>query len=87
MGDLMGKLQTCAISDRMIYNKLHLIRYILERVSKIPDKGGALVNLDKSKAFDMVDHWYLTVVLQVVRLGTIFHGEINTMYSNIEFIV
>ena len=45
--------------------------------------GGALVNLDQSKAFDRVDHQYLAAVLNAVGFGPVFRGWIAAMYSNI----
>lgn len=59
MGDLVGEAQTCAIPGRTIQDNLYLIRNTFERVSKIPGKGRAMVNLDQCKAYDRVDHRYL----------------------------
>ncbi len=56
VGSVVGDSQTCAIPGRSIDN-LHLVRYIVERVgNKKPGFGGALINLNQSKAFDRVDH-------------------------------
>ena len=83
VGRLVGDAQTCAIPNRSIHDNLHLTRYIIERVGKEPGMGGALINLDQSKAFDRVDHQYLAAVLRAAGFGPVFRGWIAAMYSNI----
>lgn len=38
--------QTCAIPGRSIHNYFHFLCYTLEKVNRIPDKGGAMVYLN-----------------------------------------
>jgi hypothetical protein len=59
------------------------MRYIVERVGNKPGFGGALINLDQSKAFDRVDHRYLAAVLKAAGFGPVFRGWIASMYSGI----
>ncbi len=80
---LVGEAQTCAIPGRSIHDNLHLVRYIIERVSNKPGFGRAMINVDQSKAFDRVDHRYLAAVLRAAGLGPVFRGWIASMYSGI----
>ena len=59
------------------------MRYLVERVGSRFGFGGALVNLDQSKAFDRVDDRYLAAVLRAAGFGPVFRGWIATIYSGI----
>lgn len=50
----------------------------------IPGKGGLMMHLNPSKAFDRVDHQYLEAVLAAVGFDPVFCGRITTLYSDIE---
>lgn len=54
--DFVGVTQTRAIPHRSIHEDLHLTRYILERVGKIPGKCEVLVHIDQPKSFENVGH-------------------------------
>ncbi|GAB1597330.1 hypothetical protein Ahia01_000009400 [Argonauta hians] len=84
---LIGRAQTCAIPGRSIHDNLHLTRYIFDRVASESGLGGALINLDQSKAFDRVDHQYLAAVLRAAGLGPVFRGWVTKMYSNVSSVV
>lgn len=53
---------------RSIHDNLHLVHYSLENVRIIAGKRMSLVNLDQTKVFDRVDHWYLVVLHKEVGL-------------------
>lgn len=54
--NLVGGELICTILKRSNHNNVHLMWYII-------DAGGILINLDRSKVFNRVDHLYLAVVL------------------------
>lgn len=45
--------------------------------------GGTLVHLEKSKAFNWVDHHYFEVVLEAADLGLGFCSCISAIYGDI----
>ena len=60
ISDLIGPVQTYAVKGNPIQNNLHLVREVLEEIEDGTE--AALINLDQSKAFDMVDHRFLASV-------------------------
>ena len=50
------------MKGRSIQDNLHMVRGIRERI--VDDTEAALINLDQSKAFNRVDHWFLVAVLE-----------------------
>ena len=63
ISDLIGPEQNYAVKGRSIQDNLHLVRQILEGTED--DTETALINLDQSKAFNRVDHWFLATVLNL----------------------
>ncbi|KAJ8017904.1 hypothetical protein HOLleu_44417 [Holothuria leucospilota] len=59
MPDLVGSFQTCAVRGHSIQQNLWLMRDLVEYVMD-RDLPCALVSLDQEKAFDMVDHGFLS---------------------------
>lgn len=53
------KTQTFAVLGRSLYYNHPLMRYIIDRIVKEYGMGEALINSDRSKSFDKVDHLYL----------------------------
>ena len=60
ISDLIGPEQTFAVKGRSIQDNLHLIHEAVEWIKD--DTEAALISLDQSKAFDWVDHRFLTTV-------------------------
>lgn len=81
--DLVGEAHTCAISKRPIHDNRHIIRYTIEKVTKEPDMGRTLMNLDQSKAFSWVDQLYMVTILEAADIELVFRGWITTMHSYI----
>ena len=66
------------MKGRTIQDSLHLVRTIVEKV----DGNTALINLDKSKAFDRVDHAFLEAVLSAAGFGLHFRTWIRLLYAS-----
>ena len=80
ISDLIGPEQTFAVKGRSIQDNLHLIREVLEGIEG--DTEAALISLDKSKAFDRVDHRFLASVLETAGFKPEFRRWISMMYHN-----
>ena len=65
---------------RPIQDNPHLIRGIIERL----DDGteAVLINLDQSKAFDRVEHRFLSSILETAGFKPEFYRWISMMYHN-----
>ena len=85
ISDLIGPEQTFAVKGRSIQNNLHLIREVLEGIKD--DTEAALISLDQSKAFDMVDHRFLASVLETAGFQPEFRRWISMMYHNPQAVV
>ena len=80
ISDLIGPEQTYAVKGRSIQDNLPLVRDVLEEIKDGTE--AVLINLDKSKAFDGVDHRYLASVLETAGFKPEFCRWINMMYYN-----
>ena len=63
---------------RTIQDSLHLVRMIVEKVNG----NAALINLDKSKAFDRVYYGFLESVLSAAGFGLYFRTWIRLLYAS-----
>ena len=79
ISDLIGSEQTFAVKGRSIQDNLHLIREALEGIEDGTE--AALISLDQSKAFDRVDHRFLTTVLETAGFKPKFRRWISMMYQ------
>ena len=68
VSDLIGPEQSYAVKGRSIQDYLHLIREVLEGIED--GTKATLISLDQSKAFDRVDHRFLTSVLETAGILT-----------------
>ena len=82
---LIGPEQCYAVKGRSIQDNLHLVRQILEGIKD--NTEAALINLDKSKAFDRVDHRFLATVLETARFEPEFRKWISMLYHNPQAVV
>ena len=82
ISDLIGPGQTYAVKGRSIQDDLHLIREVLEDGTE-----AALISFDQSKAFDRVDHQFLTTVLETAGFKPEFRRWISMMYHNPQAVV
>ena len=66
-------------------DNLYLVRKVL--VGLKDDTKAALINLDQSKAYDMVDHRFLATVLETTGFKPDFHKWISMLYHNPQVVV
>ena len=75
---LIGPEQNYAVKGRSIQDNLDLAREILEGI----EDEAALINLDRSKAFDRVDHQFMAAILETARFDPEFRKWISILYHN-----
>ena len=85
ISDLIGPEQTFAVKGRSIQNNLNLICEVLEGIED--DTEAVLISLDQSKAFDRVDHRFLSTVLETAGFKPEFRRWISMMYHNPQAVV
>ena len=85
ISDLVGPEQNYAVKGRSIQDNLHLVCQILEGIKD--DTKAALINLDQSKAFHRVDHWFLAAVLETAGFKLEFRKWISILYHNSQAVV
>ena len=85
ISDLIGPEQTYSVKGRSIQDNLHLIREVLEGIEDSTE--AAPISLDQSKAFDRVDHRFLTTVLETAGFEPEFRRCISMMYHNPQAVV
>ena len=73
------------MKGRLIHDNLHLVRQILEGIKD--DTEAMLINLDQSKAFNRVYHWFLVVVLEISGFEPEFRKWISMLYHNSQAVV
>ena len=79
---LTNRLQI-VISDLVEPEKNSAVHFVREVLEGIKDRTeAALINLDQSKAFDRVDHWFLVTVLETAGFKPEFRKWISMMYHN-----
>ena len=66
---LIGLKQCCVVKGRTIHNNLNLVHTIIKKV----DDNVALINLDQSKAYYMVNHDFLEAVLSAAGFAFSMH--------------
>ena len=64
ISDLIKPEQNYAVKGRLIQDNFHLVCEVLEGLKD--GTKAALMNLDRSKDFDRVDHRFMTTVLETV---------------------
>ena len=72
--------QAAAIKDRNIQNHNHLIRDIITLAHDRGDKT-CILSIDQQKAFDMVSHEWLALVLKRCNFGPNFISWVNLLYE------
>ena len=75
--------QTCTVPGRSIYDNLYLIREIIQHTHVKSRHPTYLLAMDIQKAFDSVDHNFLTQTLQTFGYGPTFIKFIQNSYTNI----
>ena len=85
ISDLIGPEQNYAVKERSIQDNLDLVREILKEIKD--DDEAALINLDQSKAFDRVDHQFLTTVLEIAGFESEFRKWISILCLNLQAVV
>ena len=78
--DLIGPEQNYAVKGRSIQDNLQLMCEVLEGLEDSTET--MLINLDPSKDFDRVDHWFLAAVLETAKFKLEFCKWISMMYHN-----
>ena len=79
--DIIHPDQTCGIPGRNIEENKRLINDFLYYITRKFWKG-ALISLDQKKAFDMVRHIFLIILLSVIGFGPKFRGWVALLYKN-----
>ena len=83
---IISKEQTCSIPNRTIFNNLFLIR---DTITLTKEKNNTLylLQIDKEKAFDKIDHDFLYKTMTKMRFSNTFVQFIKILYqNNISFI-
>ena len=83
---IISKEQTCSIPNRTIFNNLFLIR---DTITLTKEKNSILylLQIDKEKAFDKIDHDFLYKTMTKMRFSNTFVQFIKILYqNNISFI-
>lgn len=78
---IISEDQTCSVSGRTIFDYLALFRDTLDYIN-LTDETGILVSLDQEKAFDRVDRYFLSNVLQKFGFGPVFMRWISILYHD-----
>ncbi|KAG8226422.1 hypothetical protein J437_LFUL012518 [Ladona fulva] len=74
------RIQSYCVPGRTIFDSIAIIRDIV-RMKNRRSQPLAIISLDKSKAFDMVNHKYLFSVPARMGFGKSFLGMIATLYT------
>ena len=73
--------QTCSMLDRSIFSNVFLIHDVLDYIEQM-DETAILISLDQEKAFDRVNHSFLTDLLRHLGFGPNFCKWIEVFYSD-----
>ena len=82
IGSVVSPDQVCGVPGRSISWNLLLVRDVIDWV-KDWNLPLALVNIDQEKAFDRVQHQFLSQVLQQMGFGENFQGWLRTLYNGV----
>ena len=74
--------QTGAGPDKVIFDNLFSINSILEYMD-VNELDGLLISLDQEKAFDRVEHHFITEVLKAMNSPVNFITWVGILYKNI----
>jgi len=80
---LLNNTQTGYVPGRQVTNNNRMIEEIINMV-KNEGEEAYLITLDAQKAFDSVDHEYLTKLLKVYNFPDIYIGWVKTIYTGLE---
>ena len=80
LDSIVNSDQAAAIKDRNIQNHNHLIRDIITLAHDRGDKT-CILSMDQQKAFDMVSHEWLSLVLSHGNFGTNFIKWVTLLYE------
>ena len=84
MGRIISPTQGCAVKGRYIFDNLRLIEDLLSREEyENKYQGGIIKTLDLEKAFDRVEHGYISDLLKKINIGPVFNQWIELLYTNI----
>ncbi|CAM2097776.1 unnamed protein product [Caretta caretta] len=84
--DVIHADQTYTVPDRSIFDKVFMVRDLLE-LGRRDGLSFALLSLDQEKAFDRVDHGYLLSTLQAFGFRLQFVGFLRVLYTSAECLV
>jgi exonuclease III len=79
---LIDPSQTGAGPDKVIFDNLFSISSILEYMD-VNELDGLLISFDQEKAFDRVEHLFITEVLKAMNLPVNFITWVGILYKNI----
>jgi hypothetical protein len=83
IGTYLSPTQTAYIRGRNITDNVRLISSAIQLANREPQINGSIIALDAQKAFDSVDHNYLTLILNKVGLNT-FIPIFRLLYNNLK---
>ena len=83
--NLVGSEQNYDMKGRSIQDNLHLVHKVIEEIEDHTE--AALINLDQSTTFDMVDYRFVATVFETAGFKPEFRKWISLMYHNIQTVV
>jgi exonuclease III len=83
LDDIISTSQSAYIPGRVISNNVRILK-VYRKYANLHRKQFSIVSLDARKAFDSVDHTYITEVLKKYGFGTNFIHTFKTLYNNNE---
>ncbi|CAM2111968.1 unnamed protein product [Caretta caretta] len=86
LADMIHPDQTYTVPDRSIFDKLFLVRDLLE-LGRRDGLSFALLSLEQEKAFDRVEHGYLLSTLRAFGFRPQFVGFLRVLYASAECLV
>ncbi len=82
LGKYIINTQTAYLQNRNISDNIRFISTAIQLANNEPDIDGSIIALDAKKAFDTVNHDYLSKILDAVRLHT-FVPIFKLLYNNL----
>ena len=83
LNDIIHPDQTCSIPGRSIFDNCHLIRDLINDINSNENGTGILLSTDQEKAFDRIDHSYISIILKTFGFKYTFIRWVNILYNNI----